>query len=414
MSHFLILTIVFGFILSTVDSRQCPDRASIEQSLLDGHIPGAVVLVVNQTDILYQQAFGYQSFSPEQSTDVDKSVFLLASISKTMIAVSVMQLVESKQLDLDTDINKYLRSTDPKIVHPHYPSHVITLRQLLSHSASIGHNFELENHFFRPNDEALTLTALENACFHFLTSNASHWLRNPPGTVTLYSNVGTSLAALIVERVANLPFAKYVKRKILDPLGINSSVASYCLSDIKPRENIVNHYTFNSSKQTDWEHRTPGLNITEINDKPGWLRIPFYSVTVYPAGLLRMSAPALSIFLRMFMKNDGSFLRRESIEQMKTIVTGVTPYETTNPSPFPPPSFGIIWFWQKAENGREYLGHGGSMPSVYNSMLINKQGDRGFIFLTNGDTYPDNNISLDVHINFSKIRSIFLECFDNN
>ena len=83
----------------------------LENILNDANIPGLVAIVVNRTDILYEQAVGYHfpGISKErQPMDSSKSIFVLASISKTFIVIAVMQLVEQNLLDLDQDINKYL------------------------------------------------------------------------------------------------------------------------------------------------------------------------------------------------------------------------------------------------------------------------------------------------------------------
>jgi CubicO group peptidase (beta-lactamase class C family) len=259
---FLLLSFVFCV---TANKKECPTRSFIEKSLLDVHIPGAVMIVINNNDILYQEAFGHQAFSPTQLMDVNKSIFVLASISKTFIAVSVMQLVESNLLDLDTDINKYLLPSDPHISHPLYPSHLITLRHLLSHSASIGNNDEAESSFFQSDDKALTETTLAAACFSYLSDNASNWLSKPPGSVTLYSNVGSAFAALVVERVANISYEEYVRQKILKPLGIDIKQAGFRLSNIEDQENLVKHYSFNTSHLEKWSKMTPSLNITKVN-----------------------------------------------------------------------------------------------------------------------------------------------------
>jgi len=260
----MLVCLLLFTLFNIVNSKECPTRSSIEQSLLDAHIPGAVIVVVNTTDILYQEAFGHQSFSPIQLMNVEKSIFVLASISKTFIAISVMQVVESELLDLDRDINEYLLPSDLKISNPFYPTHSITLRHLLSHSASIENNFEIENQFFRPDDKALTETNIAETCFSFLNPNASNWLPYPPGTVRLYSNVGSALAALVVERVANISYEQYVRDKILKPLGIDVKKAGFRLSDIEDQTSLVKHYAFNSS-QLDWNKFTPQLNITQVN-----------------------------------------------------------------------------------------------------------------------------------------------------
>jgi CubicO group peptidase (beta-lactamase class C family) len=151
---------------------------------------------------------------------------------------------------------------------------------------------------------------------------------------------------------------------------------------------------------------------------PNWFSIPFYSVSIYPAGLMRVSGHSLSLFLRMFMNNGSSLIRPESVVQMKTVVSGVIPYEiintTSNNKPlYTPLEFGIIWNWQTLEIGRRFLGHGGSMPGATNSMLINEKGDLGVIILTNGDIYPANDVSLKVYTTISNNILALFDCFEN-
>jgi CubicO group peptidase (beta-lactamase class C family) len=247
------------------DGRTCPNRQSIEQSLIKVHCPGAAIIVVNATDILYEQVIGNQSLSPARPMDVEKSIFALASISKPFIAVAVMQLVELNRVNLDTDINQYLREPVRRISHPLYPSHLITLRQLLSHTASIGAKaggvFDV-----LPDDTALTQTTLADMCFTYLSHNASNWLPKPPGNVTLYSNEGAALAALVVERVTQMSYEEYVKERIIKPLGIDANKTGFRLANFENREELVKHYlyAFNSSFLELWKQAMPRLNVTQI------------------------------------------------------------------------------------------------------------------------------------------------------
>jgi hypothetical protein len=76
----------------TIISECLPSKSTIELLLHDACIPGLVAIVVNPTDILYEQAIGYHSpiISNEcQAMDSSKSIFVLASISKTFIAIAV-------------------------------------------------------------------------------------------------------------------------------------------------------------------------------------------------------------------------------------------------------------------------------------------------------------------------------------
>ena len=261
---FLILSVLV-LVVSAWAKKDCPSRVFIEQSLRDVHLPGAAIIVVNASDILYQEAFGYQSLSPMQMMDAEKSIFLLASLSKTFLGVAVMQLVETNRLDLDADINEYLSSSKPRLFHPKYPCHSITLRHLLSHSASIRVDQIIGLTFIKPNDSwSIPGTTLEDVCYEYLSSNVSNWLPEAPGSVTVYSNVGTALAALIVERVAQMPYEYYVREKILKPLSIDVKKAGYRLSDIERRDELVKQYAFNASSLGLWQQELPQINVSKV------------------------------------------------------------------------------------------------------------------------------------------------------
>lgn len=250
---------------ATSSNSNCPDRKWIEDSLKKIHVPGAAIVVVNNTHVLYEQAFGYQSLSPQQPIDIEKSIFPLASISKTFIAAAVMQLVEQELVDLDTDINVYLAEPQKRIFHPDYPLHSITLRRLLSHSASIYVNPLLLSSPYGSGDDALK-ESLADKCFKYINPNTSHWLPKPPGTVISYSNEGSSLAALVVERVSNMSYIDYVKEKIIKPLGINVAKVGVHISDFSNIEDLVKHYSyaFDESYLKGWNQEIPQLNITQL------------------------------------------------------------------------------------------------------------------------------------------------------
>ncbi|CAF0899561.1 unnamed protein product [Rotaria sordida] len=124
------LILIATFLVSASSNSNCSNRQAIEQSLNKVHIPGATIVVVNATSILYEDGFGYHSLLPTKIMDVKQSIFALASISKTFIAVAAMQLVEKELVDLDTDINQYLSEPDRKIFHPDFPTNPITLQNI--------------------------------------------------------------------------------------------------------------------------------------------------------------------------------------------------------------------------------------------------------------------------------------------
>jgi CubicO group peptidase (beta-lactamase class C family) len=263
----------FFFIIALIEAgttkSECPPTtASIQQLLDDAYIPGAAIIVVNANEIIYQQGVGYHSppISEElQPIDPSSSIFILASISKTFIAVAAMQMVESNLLNLDTDINQYLPPL-MKIVHPYLPNTTITTRHLLSHTSGIGPNLIEELQHYLPGD-SFTQTNLGDVIQKYLSNNAS-WLPVPPGNITFYSNVAAALAAFIIERLAGMPYEKYVQDKILKPLGIDEKKASYRLSNFQDnRKSLVGHYIYNASWLETYQQMAPTLNISLVSFK---------------------------------------------------------------------------------------------------------------------------------------------------
>lgn len=370
----------------------------LENILNDANIPGLVAIVVNRTDILYEQAVGYHfpGISKErQPMDSSKSIFVLASISKTFIVIAVMQLVEQNLLDLDQDINKYL-STVMKVHHPLHPNSSITLRHLLSHTSSIASNFQDELQHYQPNDDFLSKNLVETISKYL--ENRSHWLDESPGNVTHYSNIGPSLAALIVECVSNISFEQYVQENILNRLGIHSNEASYRISNFEHRkQDLVEHYLYDSSWLEKLKNFVPQLNITQSNSS-NWLYVPQYGANDYPSGSLRMSAHSLSKFLQSFLNNCSSLLLESSVDEMLRIVR----HENADVE------YGLIWNWRNI-GGRCLVGHRGAVPGVTHVMMANEQRTLGVLILSNGDISTTDEHAKKV---YETLIDLMLQLFD--
>jgi len=266
MFWFLFL---IAFIKIDIIKSDCPPTKAWIQQLLDkALIPGAALIVINANETIYQQAVGYHSpliSQARQSMDPVSSIFMLASISKTFIPISAMQLVELNQLDLDEDINQYLLPR-MKIIHPYFPNAKITTRHLLTHSSGIGLNLLEQNKFYLPDDRFIQ-TNLGDLIENYLKKNES-WLPIPPSNITFYSNVGAGLAAFIIERISGISFEEYVHEKILKILNIDEKEASYRLSDFQEQKNnLVDHYVYNVSWLQTFQQDIPQLNITRVNFK---------------------------------------------------------------------------------------------------------------------------------------------------
>jgi CubicO group peptidase (beta-lactamase class C family) len=259
----------FFFLIALVKAdtkqSQCPPTASSIQPLLDKALMyGAAIIVVNASGTVYQQTFGYDyplNSSQRQPIDASNSVFLLASISKTFIAVAAMQMVEANRLNLDTDINQYL-SPILNVVHPQYPNVTITMRHLLMHASGIGTNAAVEIESYTLGD-AFTRINLGDVLKKYFNGTAG-WLPIPPGNRTSYSNVGTNLAAFIIERLTEMRFEQYVQDRILKPLNITEKMGGYRLSNFHEKF-LVGNYLYNESISAELDVFLQCVNASAVS-----------------------------------------------------------------------------------------------------------------------------------------------------
>ena len=170
------------------------------------HFAGAVVVVVRDGQVFFEKGYGYSDFAARQPVDPERTLFRVASNSKMFVWTAVMQLVEQGKLDLHTDVNRYLRGVQ---IPPTYPE-PITLENLMTHTA--GFEEKVIGLFARTPDRLQPIAELMKRDMPARVF--------PPGKVTAYSNYGTTLAALIVEQVSGIPYERYLRERILDPLGM--------------------------------------------------------------------------------------------------------------------------------------------------------------------------------------------------
>jgi CubicO group peptidase (beta-lactamase class C family) len=171
------------------------------------HFAGAVVVVVRDGRVFFEKGYGYADFAERRPVDPERTLFRVASNSKMFVWTAVMQLVEQGKLDLHTDVNRYLKGVQ---IPPTYPE-PITLENLMTHTAGFEEN--IIGLFAKTPDRVRPIAELMKRDMPARVF--------PPGKVTAYSNYGTTLAALIVEQVSGIPYERYVKERILDPLGMN-------------------------------------------------------------------------------------------------------------------------------------------------------------------------------------------------
>ncbi len=247
--------------------------------LASSRTPGAAFVLVEGGQLLVARGYGYADLEARRPMDPERTVLRVASLSKPVVAAAVLQLAERGRVDLDADVNLYLRELR---VPPTYPRPV-TLAGLLTHTSGL--------------DEGLIgMAARDEAALMPLRAYLKARLParvRPPGELIRYSNDGLALAALVVEEVSGLPFADYAAANIFRPLGM-------ARSSFGPRPDLM-----------------PDLAAGyEVGGGAPW-RVPADYFNVGPAANLMTTAADLGRLLAGLLEGGrAGVLSGESVRQM--------------------------------------------------------------------------------------------------
>lgn len=171
-------------------------------------IPGFSVAVLVKDRTIFSRAYGYADVESSTLLTPDH-LFHMASQTKMLTAVSILQLVQAERLGLDDKIVAHVPWLKK---HPDIRVQTITVRHLLSHSSGLlrdSNNADLW--LFKhagPSKQRLQEVVL------------STMLSFDPGSSIKYSNIGYGLLGIIIEAVTGIPVVRYFQRSIVAPLKL--------------------------------------------------------------------------------------------------------------------------------------------------------------------------------------------------
>ena len=169
-----------------------------------------VVLYAEQGRVVYEKAFGWRDLSKRQqdSLRVDDA-FQLSSDSKMFTAEAIMLLKADGKLDYDTDIKKYI---------PEFPYEGVTVRMLLTHRSGLPRYDSMADEFWPDRKKPFSNEALIK-----MLIDKKPEVYGAPDAVYFYNNINYALLATVVERVSQQHFEDFMRERIFEPVGMNSS-----------------------------------------------------------------------------------------------------------------------------------------------------------------------------------------------
>jgi CubicO group peptidase (beta-lactamase class C family) len=198
-------------------------KAALKDRMGHYHTPGVSIAVINGGRLEWAGGFGVKEWGKPVPVD-ERTIFQAGSISKPVFATAVMRLVQDGKLDLDEDVNRYLKSWKVPANGPWQPR--VTLRQLLSHTAG------LTVHGFPGYARTEPIPSLVDVLDGRAPANTKRvFVDILPGSRFRYSGGGTTVAQQLVVDVLGRPFPAIMRGLVLGPLEMSSSTYEQPLPD---------------------------------------------------------------------------------------------------------------------------------------------------------------------------------------
>jgi N-acyl-D-amino-acid deacylase len=211
------------------------------------HLPGAALAVAKDGHLVYERGFGYADRDAKEPVEPD-SLFRIASISKPITAVSVLQLVERGKLKLDDRVFDILGLAD-HVERGRFDERwkKVTILHLLQHTGGWDRNKAFDPMFRSPTIVAELKTKPPAGAGDIIRYMVRQPLQFDPGERMAYSNFGYCLLGRVIEKVSRRRYEDYVCKEVLAPLGIHRMrIGRTLLKDRPPGE--VHYYAADNSK----------------------------------------------------------------------------------------------------------------------------------------------------------------------
>jgi uncharacterized protein YbbC (DUF1343 family)/CubicO group peptidase (beta-lactamase class C family) len=178
--------------------------AIMDRAVATGNIPGGVVVIGQNGQVVFRKAYGLKSLEPTREPMSADTVFDVASLTKCIAtATSVMKLVEVGRVRLNDPVTAYLPEFGQN------GKENITVRQLLTHYSGLREDLDLKAPW-EGRETAYRMAMQEKLAY-------------PPGSRFLYSDINFEVLGFIVESVSGMSLSDYAAKNIFEPLGMTSS-----------------------------------------------------------------------------------------------------------------------------------------------------------------------------------------------
>jgi CubicO group peptidase (beta-lactamase class C family) len=348
-------------------------------------IMGGAVVVFCESGINETHYFG-KSDNTRNFNVTENTKFRIASISKTITAIGIMQLVEQNLMGLDDDISQILGYA---VVNPNYPNVTITPRMLLSHTSTIidGTTYSSFLTATVNNNPIPNLSELLTTGGNYYTAGLFN--NTVPGNYFNYSNTNYVILGTILEKISNLRFDVYCKQNIFQPLGLD---ASFNVNDLQSIDSVAVLYRKPSGIWTAQQDNYQGVPPI-FNNLAGY--IPGTNGGRFgPQGGLRISAEDLATIFMCLNNNNFCAFNMLNAASVANMVANEWTYNGSNGNNY----YGLFRSWGLGihritstpnndialPGSAVMFGHTGEAYGLVSDAYFDTIRKVGFVFITNG------------------------------
>lgn len=332
-------------------------KSMYETYASENKIPGLAFGIVSGGKLIYSGAIGYTDINSKQPVTT-RSVFRIASMTKSFTAMAILKLRDEGKLDLDAPVSKYipeLNFTQPLAAD----AKPISVRNLLTHTAGFPEDNPWADRQLEKTDKDL-LT--------FLKQGIS--MANIPGQAYEYSNLGFVLLGHIITKLSGQSFEKYITKNILTPLRMNNTYWEYS----KVPDALVHGYGVVNDNWSEEEllhsgaYGAAGGLLTSIEDFSKYMVL---HLSAWPTGAdYKKELVSRGLIREMHMQGLITRLRTKARDGTNLPCPTITSY-----------NFGLIW--SKDCSGKLILEHSGGLPGVGSHWILLPEYDIAVVSFTN-------------------------------
>jgi CubicO group peptidase (beta-lactamase class C family) len=317
----------------------------VEATATELDIPGVAVGVLLDGREMIYASHGVTSVDNPLPVD-ERTLFHLASVTKTFTATALMRLVAEGKVELAAPVRRYV----PELELADEPAAAqITVLNLLNHTAGLDWNL-------------IDTGGGDDSLAGFVAKMAELAMIAPPGTRASYSQAGFNLAGRIIEKVTGLTFEKAVASLVLEPLGLSDTF--FEMDDVMVRRFAVG---YNRGEDGALRFARP------------WKAWPAGARGNNPGGGLASSVSDLLRWARFHLGTGDGVLPADVLHRMQEQTVELRASTLGD-------AFGICWFLRDVDGVRT-IGHGGSGNGQFAELLIVPE--RNFAIVTMANAGPD-------------------------